>query len=65
MTRMPCMRVHLRRAPRSATPHGQRPRVDRPNTPGAPPPARPCAPVVVYTLTDHQGHGAAVVPEVV
>jgi len=28
--------------------NGQRPRVDGPNTPGAPPPARPRAPVAIY-----------------
>ena len=51
MTRMPCMRVRLRRAPRSTTPHGHRPRVDGPNTPGAPPPARPRAPVDIPAPT--------------
>jgi len=48
MTIMPCMMDRLQRAPRSVTPHGHRPRVDRPNTPGAPPPARPRAPVAIY-----------------
>jgi hypothetical protein len=48
MTIMPCMMDRLQGAPRSVTPHGHRPRVEGPTTPGAPPPARPRAPVAIY-----------------
>ena len=34
MTIMLCMMDRLQRAPRSVTPHGHRPRVDGPHTPG-------------------------------